>query len=54
MHGIKQLRNLERTLTQTINFIEEFFKSFSNWTEQIEAGIDRIISKNRFAIGDIE
>ena len=51
---IRQLKGLERTLTQTINFIEEDFQSYNDWSDQIVAGIDRIIAKSRFVVGEIE
>lgn len=51
---IRQLKGLERTLTQTINFIEEDFKSYNDWSDQIVAGIDRIIAKSRFVVGEID
>lgn len=51
---IRQLKGLERTLTQTINFIEEDFQSYNDWSDQIVAGIDRIIAKSRFVVGEID
>ena len=49
-----QLKNLERSLTQTINYIEDDFKSFDNWTYQVDNGIDRIIDKSKVLVGEID
>lgn len=51
---LRQLKGIERTLTQTINFIEEDFKSYNDWSDQIVAGIDRIIAKSKFVVGEID
>ena len=52
--NMQQLKGVERTLKQTITFIEEDFKSYGDWTTQVTAGIDRIINRSKIIIGEIK
>ena len=52
--SMNSLKSLERTLKQTITFIEDDFRSYKDWTIQVTAGIDRIIAKSKFVVGEIQ
>ncbi len=45
---------LERSMNQSIRFLEDDLSSYLNIADQMCAGIDRILSKSRFIIGTID
>lgn len=45
---------LERTLNQSIRFLDADLASYLEMTEQMIASIDRILSKSRFVVGEID
>lgn len=45
---------IERSMNQAIGFLDEDLTTYLSFTEQMIAGIDRIIAKSKFVVGDID
>lgn len=49
----QQLMGIERSLNQSIRFLNEDLSTYITVSEQMIAGIDRILVKSKFIVGDI-
>lgn len=45
---------LERSLNQSIRFLDEDLETYLSITEQMVASIDRILAKSKFVVGEID
>lgn len=45
---------IERSLNQSIHFLDSDLSTYLSITEQMSASIDRILSKSKFVVGDID
>ena len=45
---------MERSLNQSIRFLDEDLANYLSIMEQIRCSIDRILDKSRFVVGQIE
>ena len=45
---------LERSMNQAIRFVKEDLLTYKNVTDRIGASIEKILSKARFVVGDID
>ncbi|HBH95251.1 MAG TPA: hypothetical protein DDX91_05815 [Ruminococcaceae bacterium] len=45
---------LERSLNQSIRFLDNDLSTYLSITEQMCASIDRILSKSKFIVGEID
>ncbi len=52
-HSIENLRGLERSLNQSINFVVGDLDSYLTLIGRITASIDKILDKSKFIVGDI-
>ena len=50
----KQIMGLERSLNQAIRFLSEDLTTYLAFVDQAQAGIDRILNKSKFIIGEFE